>query len=191
MAAMPRLWDETIESHRAAVREATLDTTAALVSEQGLTSVTMSQIAQETGIGRATLYKYFADVEAILLAWHERQIKAHLDQLAKARDQAPAAVRLERVLETYALTLQERPNNDLAAHLHEGEHMNRAQEHLNSFIRELVSESADAGRVRTDVKPEELAKFCLGALSAANGLRSRAAVRRLVTVTLAGLRPAS
>lgn len=49
------------------------DTTAALVAEQGLTSVTMSRIAKESGIGLATLYKYFPDVESILLAWHERR----------------------------------------------------------------------------------------------------------------------
>jgi AcrR family transcriptional regulator len=33
----------------------------------------MSQIAEETSIGRATLYKYFSDVEAILIAWRLRQ----------------------------------------------------------------------------------------------------------------------
>ncbi len=35
-------------------------------------------IAEEAGIGRATLYKYFSDAEVLLLAWHERQISAHL-----------------------------------------------------------------------------------------------------------------
>src|SRR6266571_497687 len=85
---VPKLWNETIEEHRRAVREATLDTTAALVEEHGLRSVTMSRIAEETGIGRATLYKYFPDVDAILLAWHERQIAHHLQLLADVRDQA-------------------------------------------------------------------------------------------------------
>jgi AcrR family transcriptional regulator len=56
---MPKLWNETIEAHRREVRDAILDNTAALVAEHGLLSVTMSQIAEETGIGRATLYKYF------------------------------------------------------------------------------------------------------------------------------------
>ncbi|MGH2817757.1 MAG: TetR/AcrR family transcriptional regulator, partial [Actinomycetota bacterium] len=74
---MPKLWNETIEDHRREVRGAILDTTLALVAEHGLLSVTMSQIAEETGIGRATLYKYFPDVETILLAWHERQINGH------------------------------------------------------------------------------------------------------------------
>ena len=79
---MPKLWTETIEAHRRAVHEAVLDTTAALVAEHGLRAVTMSQIAEQTGIGRATLYKYFPDVEAILVAWHDRHVSGHLEQLA-------------------------------------------------------------------------------------------------------------
>src|SRR5436190_23952323 len=101
---VPKLWNETIEAHRRAVRDATLDTTAALVAEHGLASVTMSQIASETGIGRATLYKYFPDVEAILVAWHERHVAEHLEHLAKVRDQAgDPGEQLAAVLEAYAL----------------------------------------------------------------------------------------
>src|SRR5687768_2488734 len=106
--AMPKLWNETIEAHRREVRDAILDTTAALVAQHGLRSVTMSQIAEETGIGRATLYKYFPDVEAILFAWHERQIAGHLEHLAEVRDQAgDPGQRLEAVLEAYALIAHE------------------------------------------------------------------------------------
>src|ERR671916_1864185 len=130
---VPKLWNETIEAHRAAVREAILDTTAALVAEHGLRSVTMSRIAEKTGIGRATLYKYFSDVEAILLAWHERHVTGHLKHLAELRDQAgDARERLEAVLEAYALIHHELaahhpdgplPNHgtELAALLHRGE----------------------------------------------------------------------
>ena len=113
---MPKLWNETIEAHRRAVRDATLDTTAALVAEHGLLSVTMSQIAEKTGIGRATLYKYFSDVEAILVAWHERHVTGHLEHLAEVRDQAgDAGERLEAVLEAYALIAYEHHGTELAA----------------------------------------------------------------------------
>lgn len=187
---VPKLWDETIEAHRRAVRDATLDTAAALVAEHGLLSVTMSQIAEETGIGRATLYKYFADVEAILLAWHERQVTAHLDQLAEVRDQeSDPAQRLQAVLKTYALISHQHPNTELAAQLHRAEHIARAQRQLHDFIRELLTQAADAGDVRDDVAPNELASYCLHALTAASSLPSKAAVRRLVVVILAGLRP--
>ena len=192
---VPKLWNETIEAHRRAVRDAILETTAALVAEHGLTSVTMSQIAEKTGIGRATLYKYFPNVEAILLAWHERQITVHLEHLAEVRGRAgDAAERLEAVLEAYALLSHERfshehPGPELAALLHRGVHVTRAQQQVHDMIKDLLIEAAETGDVRNDVVPAELASYCLHALTAASSLPTKAAVRRLVTVTLAGLRP--
>jgi AcrR family transcriptional regulator len=188
---VPKLWDETIEAHRHLVREATLDTTAALVAEHGLRSVTMSQIAEETGIGRATLYKYFPDVESILLAWHERQITGHLKYLAEVRDGAgDTGERLESVLGAYALiSRQARHNSELAAFLHRSKQVVRAEHELREMIRALLTEGARAGDIRDDVAPDELATYCLHALNAARSLPSKAAVYRLVDVTLAGLRP--
>ena len=188
---MPRLWNETIEAHRREVGDAILDTTAALVTKQGLRSVTMSQIARETGIGRATLYKYFPDVEAILVAWHERQVVGHLKELAELRDQdVDAGERLRAVLEAYAFILHEHHGTELAALLHRGEHVARAQHHLRDLLRDLLTECVQAGEVRNDVAPGELATYCLHALTAAGSLPSKTAVGRLVTVTLAGLRAA-
>ncbi|MDQ3980798.1 MAG: TetR/AcrR family transcriptional regulator [Actinomycetota bacterium] len=190
---MPKLWNETIEAHRRDVREAVLDTAAALVAEHGLLSVTMSRIAEDTGIGRATLYKYFPDVEAILLAWHERQIARHLERLGEVRDQPGSpAERLEAVLEAYGLIAHEsrgHHDTELAALLHRDEHVAQAEQKLRRLIRDLVAEAAKAGAVRDDISADELANFCLHALTAAGGMPSKAAVRRLVAVTLAGMRP--
>jgi AcrR family transcriptional regulator len=187
---VPRLWTETIDAHRREVRDAILDATAALVAEVGLRDVTMSQIADDAGIGRATLYKYFPGVEAILVEWHERQVAAHLDYLADVGDQTgDASDRLEAVLEAYALILHGHHGGDLSAWLHQREHVVHAREKLRRFLRDLVTEGAAAGAVRDDVGADELASYCLHALSAANILPSKAAVRRLLRVTLAGLRP--
>jgi len=190
--AVPRLWTETIEAHRREVRDAIQDTTAALVVEHGLRSVTMSQIAEQTGIGRATLYKYFSDVEAILHAWHERQIAGHLAYLAQVRDQpGDAYERLEAVLEAYAVISHEthvHHDTELAAFLHRGEQVGRAEQQLREMIADLLTEAAETGHVRDDVAPNELASYCLHALTAASSLGSKAAIRRLVRVTLAGLR---
>lgn len=189
---MPRLWTETIEAHRQAVIDATLDNTAALVAKDGLRAVTMLRIAEETGIGRATLYKYFPDVEAILLSWHQRQIGAHLQELAEVRDRrGDPCERLEALLEAYALISfgsHEHHGSELAALLHTDEQVARGKHELRHLFRDLLTEAAAAGCVRTDVAPEELAGYCLHALAAAGTTRSKAAARRLVTVTLAGLR---
>ena len=189
---VPKLWNETIDEHRRAVRAATLDTTAALVAKHGLASVTMSQIAKETGIGRATLYKYFPDVESILAAWHERHVAEHLEYLAKVRDQAGTpGERLEAVLQAYALITHKRPQGtELAALVHRGEHLARAERHLRDLIGDLLAEAAGTGAIRGDVAPDELADYCLHALAAAASLPSEVAVRRLVAVILDGLRPA-
>jgi AcrR family transcriptional regulator len=190
---VPRLWNETIEEHRREVREAILSTTVALVTEHGLLSVTMSQIAEETGIGRATLYKYFPDVEAILLAWHERQISGHLGYLVEVRDRAgDPEERLAAVLEAYALIVHEsrrHRDTELAALLHRDELVVVAEQQLRDMIRDLLAEGAESGDLRGDVAPGELASYCLHALTAAGTLTSKAAVRRLVSVTLTGLRP--
>jgi AcrR family transcriptional regulator len=191
---MPKLWDETVETHRAAVREAILDTTAALVTEFGLRSVTMSQIAEQTGIGRATLYKYFPDVEAVLLMWHERHVAGHFEHLAKLSDHpGDASERLRAVLEAYALICYHREDRgaEIGALLHRSEHVAHVQQQLVDLIRDLLNEVAKSGRLRDDVAPDELANYCVHALTAASSLKSEEAVRRLVTVSLAALHPPS
>ena len=189
-ASVPKLWNETIEMHRRAVRDAVQDAAAALAAEHGLRSVTMSEVAERTGIGRATLYKYFPDVEAILLAWHERLVGDHLKRLAEVRDHAgDARERLTAVLEAYARIGHEHHDAELAALLHRGQHVDRAQRELTGLIQDLLNEAREVGAVRDDVPPEELASYCVHALATARSLPSEAAVHRLVMVTLAGLRP--
>lgn len=189
---MPKLWNDTIEAHRKEVRDAILDAAAALAGEHGLTSVTMSAIAEGTGVTRATLYKYFPDVQAILAAWHERQVSKNLTELCAARDQAAGAeLQLERMLETYARLVHEQHASELVALLHRSEHATRGYHEFAGMLGELIAEGATRGRLRDDVSPAELASFCLHALAAASSMPSREAVRRLVSVTLAGLRPPS
>ncbi len=189
---VPRLWTQTILEHRRAVHDAVVDAAAALVAEYGLSSVTMSKVAERTGIGRATLYKYFPDVEAILIAWHQRQIAGHLAQLTEARDAVGPGGQLEAVLVAYALNQHQHQHHgtELAALLHKGERVTRAQHQLHAFVADLVAQGASAGGIRDDIDPGELASYCLHALTAAGSLPSEAAVHRLVAVTLAGLRPA-
>ncbi|MBY8882018.1 TetR/AcrR family transcriptional regulator [Actinacidiphila acidipaludis] len=188
---MPKLWDETIDAHRRAVQDTVLETTVALVTEHGLASVTMSQIAKEAGIGRATLYKYFPDVQSILMAWHERHVAAHLGQLAQARDRArePSA-QLEAILRGYARITYKRPQDgEIAAFVHQGQQVVQAQQQLRDLVRDAIADAAAQGAVRGDVSPGELADYCLHALSAAGRLSSEQAVHRLVDVTLSGLQP--
>jgi AcrR family transcriptional regulator len=186
---MPKLWIDTIEAHRGEVKQAVLNAAVSLVAQHGLVGVTMSGIAELAGIGRATLYKYFPDIEAILFAWHQREIESHLSRLMTVRDQAEGAeARLEAVLNAYALiTFHSRGHGDreLAALVHRDDQVAQAERQLYSMIKGLLSEAV--GIVRQDVSSDELASYCLHALAAAARLRNKAAVSRLVSVTLSGL----
>jgi AcrR family transcriptional regulator len=194
---MPKLWEETIEAHRRSVQDATLETTAHLVAERGLRGVTMSEIAERTGIGRATLYKYFPDVETILAAWHQRQIRQHLTHLGEVRDRTNGPEeRLEAVLIAFAHIQLERARHghgqphasELAVFLHTDDQLAQAQHEVHDLIVELITDAVTAGAVRTDISPEELAGYCIHALDAAGHTPSEDAVSRLVMLTLAGMR---
>jgi AcrR family transcriptional regulator len=139
------------------------------------------------------LYKYFPDVEAMLHAWHERQITGHLEHLVEVRDRdGDAGERLKGVLRAWALISHEIRGDhdaDIGTFLHRDKQAGWAQHHLGGMIRDLLTEAAQTGHVRDDIAPDELASYCLQALAAASSMPTEAAVRRLVTATLAGLRP--
>ncbi|UUV28690.1 TetR/AcrR family transcriptional regulator [Amycolatopsis roodepoortensis] len=187
---MPKLWNETIEAHRREVREAILDATRALTTERGLLSVTMSQIAEHAGIGRATLYKYFPDVKAILHAWHHQHVVAHLEHLSALRaESSDPGEQLRAILSAYALICHQRARHaaELSALLHQSQDVDQAQHQVHDLISEVLAEVAQTGALRDDVPVDELATYCLHALAAAADLTSESAAHRLVTVTLAGL----
>ena len=180
-----------MESHRQEVREAILDAAGELVARQGLMAVSMSQLAETAGIGRATLYKYFADVEEVFAAWHARQVVEHLAQLAAlAQGEDEPAIRLRSALEAYGRICQQRARHGgdaMLAALHHSREVQQPERQLRDLLAGLIAEAAAAGAVRTDVPARELASFCVHALNAAADIEAAPAVRNLVDLVWASL----
>ncbi|MFZ3495870.1 hypothetical protein ACODT5_22065 [Streptomyces sp. 5.8] len=107
----------------------------------------------------------------------------------EAQHPGTAALRLAAVATAYAGLARQRHGGELAALLHQGEHVSHAEQHPTHLLETLIAEGAQAGDLRDDVPAGELAAYCLHAMTAALTLRSRAAVERLVAVTIGGLRP--
>ncbi|MDQ3766876.1 MAG: TetR/AcrR family transcriptional regulator [Actinomycetota bacterium] len=132
-----------------------------------------------------------AAIETRLLYGIWSGTNGHLEYLAEVRNRAGhAGERLEAVLVTYALISHDsrgHHDTELAALMHRGSQVARAEQHLRRMIRDLITEGQKTGYVRGDVTSDELVSYCLHALTAASSLPSKAAVRRLVAVTLAGL----
>jgi AcrR family transcriptional regulator len=172
-----------------------LDAAGELVASQGLMAVSMSQLATAAGIGRATLYKYFADVEQVFAAWHARQVAGHLTQLtALAEGPGEPASRLRSALEAYGQICRQRARHGsdaMSAALHHTREVQQPEGQLRDLLASLVAETAAAGTVRSDLPARELASFCVHALTAGADIESVPAVETLVDLVWAGLSPAS
>jgi len=81
---MSQAWQSAVETHKARYREQIIDAAIELVAAEGVTKTSMAKLAQHAGVGRATLYKYFADVESALLAHVERELDECAARLAAA-----------------------------------------------------------------------------------------------------------
>lgn len=188
---MPKLWSQTIETHRHEVRDAIMETTWALAAEHGPLAVTMSQIAQETGIGRATLYKYFPNVETILRANHERHVVEHLGRLnTVGHSNKGPRERLHAVSLMYARMRHHRSRHgtvELSALVHTPDLVSGAEGEIFTLFEGLLTEAIASGDVLVKLSPSEQAVYVIHALGAAESLPSDAAVGRLVRLTLAAL----
>lgn len=183
---MPKLWNDTIEAHRSAVASAVMDKTAELAAREGLHTLTMARIAQEAGIGRATLYKYFPDVEGILSAWHKRQISTHLEGLERIRKQAATPLQaLEAVLIAYGESTRHGHDHAFGSLLHAMPHVREAHGHLEEFVADMIAEATRDGNLSGDVPPGERARYALAAV--AGGAPNKPALVRLVGMILRGL----
>ena len=186
---MPKLWHDTIGEHRDAVQDALFDAVTALVGEVGLAGLSMAAIAARAGIGRATLYRYFPDLDAILGAWHQRHVGNHLAALAAAQDAEPDPKRrLVALMEAYVRVLRESAQHGgrVGGLLHRAPHIGDAERQLRQILLSALVVAAEAGFVRSDVPSEELVEFVLAALGAADNV-SVAASARLVAMTMTGL----
>lgn len=173
-----------MSAHRSAVREAIMEAAVSLAVERGAMSVTMSDVAAAAGVSRATLYKYFPDVQSILQAEHHRQMAEELQELHSVKAAGgDAGQQLEQVLRIHAMMVHRHHDSAIAGVLHQS----GALQHKEQFLEVIVRTAADDGKIRTDVGPGELTRFCLHALSAAGQADSEAEVDRLVRLTLDAL----
>lgn len=184
---MPRLWADTMDTHRRQVNDAILDATAELIAEHGPLSVAMSAIAGRAGIGRATLYKYFPDVESILVAWHARDFADHLARL-EALSEMPD-VSLDDVAMFVTAQRRHHPHgkgSDLLgtlahtladAHGAPGPAIERE---IVAALAQLVRRLVELKQVRNDHDPEVLARWLLHAIHAPADLDDLAVAQLLV-----------
>lgn len=81
-----------------------LDATGRVIAERGVVKARVGDIADEAGLGRATLYRYFATREDVFVAFAEREMERFLFELVAAAEKQPT--QRERVIEAVALAVE-------------------------------------------------------------------------------------
>jgi AcrR family transcriptional regulator len=173
---MPQIWAESIEEHKRQTVARIIDATVALVDERGLGATSMSQVAQRAGIGRATLYSYFPDVEHILLAWHDHEVARYHQALAEelaAQDDAPAALRvfITRLIQGFAgdhdrgLDASRIELSALSPDIKR--QMGGATAKLASLLKDTLEQGIRAGQLRQDLNVELTTTLIMRTASAA------------------------
>lgn len=158
---MPKIWGDTVADHKDRLRRSIVDATVVLVAERGRADVTMSAVAERVGIGRATLYNYFPDVDQILATY----VVSEFDRQHAALDERLAGV--SDPLEQLRLSLEQ-----VIGYFASAEHRAGSPIGLDTFgpdaqvavdaaalgfharLAELIRASIEAGLLRSDLDPD-------------------------------------
>lgn len=158
---MTKDWEATLDAHRGHQRDLIQQSAVQLVTEHGVAGVGMVDLARRAGISRATLYKYFSSVEAVLASFMisevEREHAALEEQLSQLDDPLD---RLHAVL-SHLLAYFASPGHVSASTVidpHQfspavGRQVGAAMQRLHDMVRDQIVAAVDAGALRdgTDV----------------------------------------
>lgn len=92
---MPKVTGGSVAAHRQATREAIFAAFAALVYERGYDALSLADVAAAAGMSRTTMYNYFADKDALVVAFTEAETARFGESLAA--DLAGARSPVERL----------------------------------------------------------------------------------------------
>ena len=174
-------------------RERVLEAAEALFAEHGL-KVQMSEVAQRAGVGVGTVCRNFPTKEALVRALLDDMLTSLLAEARRACTEPDPAVALWAYVEAMA-DLQTRSRGlaeEMAAHLELTADEYPIKRELRQAVTDLLTRAQDAGAVRADIGPADLALLFSGIAHSAvlAGDVDPVQRRRYLTVVLDGLRPA-
>jgi AcrR family transcriptional regulator len=153
-------------------RRLILDVAARVFAERGL-GATLNDIAHEAGVGVGTVYRRFADKDAVIDALFDVKFSVLVD-LARAAHDAPTA---GDGLRTFLWGAAEARARDrglaqvLAGARGPREEANRKREMLHELVADLVARAQAEGSVRPDVAASDVPMFMLMIGAVADGTR--------------------
>ncbi len=153
-------------------RERIIEAALTLIAEQGLSEVTMIEVAQTAGVARQTLYNHYPDIPTILadaITHHNAAAINHLDQALTVVDTPSETVR-QIVRHVAAISTHAGhtidSHHDLPADLRH--HLTGFDEALEHHIRAALADGIERGEFRSDLSIDTdsaLFRHALGGVS--------------------------
>ena len=185
MSETPRLRDR--------IAAGILDTAAAVLAGRG-ESASMAEIADASGVSRATLYRYFPSREALLRGLAEAASAELRERIADAElDVIPVQEAIARLARGFVLA-----GSKYVALAHSGHKpadSGQTQQDLAEPVYRLFTRGIADGTLRSDLSPEVLVQLFSGLLEAAirasgpGGIGAEKASAAVISVFLDGSRP--
>ena len=151
-----------------------IEATFALISESGLGGVTMTDVADQAGVARQTLYNHFSDVEQIVVAGIEQYAQsgfAHLVDLLEATGSAEAKMEL---LARYTVAQGSHGHGveDVRSALspEARAHLDRHQADFRSLVASIIAQGVADGSFDPDLDPDRHAVLVQGLLLSSSDL---------------------
>lgn len=170
-------WDDTLSGHRQRQAEHIVASAMAIIARDGVSALTMSAIADEAGISRQTLYKYFPDVDAVLLgmAHLSEAMESDLAERVERAEDATAGLLLF-VDASIAAAAAGHPSPTALVSILPPEARASLQAHVDraeALVVRLMRRGLEDGSFRADLDPELDGRLVYGMVMAANDLAER------------------
>lgn len=166
---MTESWEHTRLSHRDRQAASIAASALSLLTEYGASALTMAAIAERADVSRPTLYRYYGDVDAVLVGVAEL-ITSHDEAFARlVREQPDPRSQLDFM--AHAATADDHPDTSaLLAALPPAGREIVAQHHTRTcaLLVDVLQRGIDDNSFRSDLHPQDDAPLMLGLLAAAN-----------------------
>ncbi len=157
----------------ASTRERIIEAALSLITERGLSEVTMIEVARTAGVARQTLYNHYPDIPSILteaVTHHNAAAIAHLEQALSVVD-TPSDTIAQIIRHVAAISTH--AGHTLDAHLglpaELRQHLEGFDQAIERHIRNALEAGIQRGEFRRDLNTEidsALIRHALGGVSA-------------------------
>lgn len=171
-------WEATLDAHRSHQRRVIHRAAVELATEHGVAGVGMAEVARRAHLSRATLYKYFPNVEEILASYMISEVEEEHRRLAArlAALDSPMA-RLHTVLGHLLAYFSTPEHLSASTVISPGQfspavaaRVGAAMGRLHQMVRDEVAAAARLGALRSDVDADVLAEVFQHLLTAGRSL---------------------